>query len=77
MKNVFKEIIENKNLNEEFEEYKGDNSLKNAYYAAADAIYDLQDNLHDGNYKKILKEFDKVVKAFQTFDKKVGFGKNL
>ncbi len=60
-----------------YEEYIGDDSLKRAYYDAADGIYGLQDSLNDGNYKNILAEFNKVVKAFQAFDKKVGFGKNL
>ena len=70
--NTFKEMLE-----AEFEDYKGDTSLKNAYYNATSGIHDLLDNLEDGNYTNIAKEFKKIVKAFDNFDRKVGFGKNL
>ncbi len=78
-KTVFKEEFEKTLIEGKvgYEDFEGDNSLRNAYYNAADGIYDLESNLAEGNYKNILAEFDKVVKAFQAFDKKVGLGKKL
>ena len=72
---TFSEII--KEAKPGYEDIKGDNALRSAYYNVADGMNELEENLSEGNYKNILVEFMKVKKVFDNFDRKFKFGKIL
>jgi putative salt-induced outer membrane protein YdiY len=69
---AIEEAIDIKQVNNDSE-----GRLKNAYYQVADYLYELEEIIDETNEDDLKKSMADLVKRFNAFDKKYGFGKNL